>query len=147
MVTVGCSAMGGFPGVGGRDPASGQWWGSCTSGCLKSLVNGHFSLSLPLPCLSPSSFISAGTGPALHSTPPLDSCVHSQSRLTVCSSVHGIFQIRTLEPVAISFRESSQLEGQTHVSCISCIGRQVLYQLSHRGSPHPLPLSLPQIFP
>ena len=49
----GCSAVGGFPGVGGRGPASGQWWGSWTSGCLKSLetpalkslVNGHFSLS------------------------------------------------------------------------------------------------------
>ena len=45
--------MGGFPGVGSRGPASGQWWGSWTSGCLKSLetpalkslVNGHFSLS------------------------------------------------------------------------------------------------------
>ena len=52
------------------------------------------SRSLLFPCLSPSSFISAGTGPALHSTPPLDSCVHSQSCLTVCpgASCHFLLQ-------------------------------------------------------
>ena len=41
------------------------------------------------------------------------------------SSVHGIFQARILEWVAISSsRGSSQLRDQTHVSCI---GRQILY--------------------
>ena len=36
------------------------------------------------------------------------------------SSVHGIFQARILEHVAISFsRGSSQPRGQTHVSCIA----------------------------
>ena len=30
---------------------------------------------------------------------------------------------------------SSKPRGQTHVSYISCIGRQILYQLSHKGSP------------
>ena len=41
------------------------------------------------------------------------------------SSVHGIFQARILEWVAISSsRGSSQLRDQTHVSCI---GRQTLY--------------------
>ena len=50
-------------------------------------------------------------------------CMHAQSCLTLCDptdcsppgpSVHGIFQARTLEWVAISFpRESSQLRDQT----------------------------------
>ena len=41
------------------------------------------------------------------------------------SSVHGIFQARTLEWVAISStRGSSQPRNRT---CISCIGRQILY--------------------
>ena len=45
------------------------------------------------------------------------------------SSVHGILQVRILEQVAVSFsRGSSRPRDQTH---ISCIGRQVLYHLSH----------------
>ena len=41
------------------------------------------------------------------------------------SSVHGIFQARILEWLAISFsRESSQPRDPT---CISCIGRWILY--------------------
>ena len=41
------------------------------------------------------------------------------------SSVHGIFQARILEWVAISFsRVSSRPRNQT---CITCIGRQILY--------------------
>ena len=51
---------------------------------------------------------------------------------TVCSppgsSVHGIFQARILEWVAISFsRGSSWLRDQTGVSCVSCVGRWILY--------------------
>ena len=43
------------------------------------------------------------------------------------SSIHGIFQARILELVAISsFRRSSQSRDQTHVSCVSCISRQIL---------------------
>ena len=42
-------------------------------------------------------------------------------------SVHGIFQARILEWVAISFsRGSSRLRDQTHVSCM---GRRILYNL------------------
>jgi len=49
------------------------------------------------------------------------------------SSVHGIFQQRVLEWVDISSsRGSSQPKDQTH---ISYIGRQILYHLSHLGSP------------
>ena len=59
------------------------------------------------------------------------------------SSVHGILQARILEWVVISFsRGSSQHRDQTWVSCIAgsllhC--RQMLYLLSHQGSPKSLP--------
>ena len=44
------------------------------------------------------------------------------------SSVHGILQARILEWVAISSsRGSSQLRDPTCVSCMSCIGRHILY--------------------
>ena len=46
----------------------------------------------------------------------------------VGSTVHGIFQARMMEWVAISSsRESSWPRDQTHVSCIPCVGRQILY--------------------
>ena len=64
-------------------------------------------------------------------------CVCAQSYLTVCdpmdyspqnSSVHGIFQARILEQVVISSsRGSSTPKDPTHLSCDSCIGRQILY--------------------
>ena len=74
-------------------------------------------------------------------------CVKSlQLSLTFCdpldysppvSSVHGIFQARIPEWVAISSsRGSSQPKDQTHVSYVSCIGRQLLYYYHHLGSPH-----------
>ena len=44
------------------------------------------------------------------------------------SSVFGILQARILERVAIPFSRASSLpRDQTHISYISCIGRQVLY--------------------
>ena len=43
------------------------------------------------------------------------------------SSVHGIFQARIREMAAIFyFRGSSQPTDQTHISCVSGIGRQIL---------------------
>ena len=51
------------------------------------------------------------------------------------SSVCGILQARRLDWVAISSsRGSSWPRDQTCVSCLSCIGRQILYQLCHLGS-------------
>ena len=48
------------------------------------------------------------------------------------SSVHEIFQARILVWVAISsFRESSWPRDWTHILCISCIDRWVLYHLCH----------------
>ena len=44
------------------------------------------------------------------------------------SSVHGMLQARILEWVAVSYsRGPSAPRGWTHVSCVSCIGRQILY--------------------
>ena len=48
-------------------------------------------------------------------------------------TVHGILQARILERAAIPFSSASSLPRDwTQVSCIS---RQILYQLSHKGSP------------
>ena len=51
------------------------------------------------------------------------------------SSVHGILQAGILEWVAISFsRGSSRPRGQTRDSCVSCIGGQILYDLTTNAS-------------
>ena len=76
-------------------------------------------------------------------------CVHAQSLSRVwllcspmdCSSpgssVHEIFQARTLEWVAISFyRGSSQPRDGTRVSCVSYIGRQILYHWATWEAPY-----------
>ena len=45
------------------------------------------------------------------------------------SSVRGIFQARVQAWVAISYsRGSSRPRDQTCISCVSCIGRRILYQ-------------------
>ena len=52
------------------------------------------------------------------------------------SSVHGIFQARMLEQVAISCsRGSSQPRDQTWDSHISCIDRRILYHWATREAP------------
>ena len=68
-----------------------------------------------------------------------------QSRLTFCdsmdcslpvSSVHGIFQAIILEWVAICCsRESSQPKDWTLISCVSCIGKQILYHCTTWEAP------------
>ena len=65
------------------------------------------------------------------------SFMHVQSCLTLCdpvdcsppgSSLHGIFQARILEQVVISYSKGPfQPRDQIHVSCISCIDRQILF--------------------
>ena len=51
-------------------------------------------------------------------------------------SVHGIFQANILEWVAIFFcRGSSWPRGQTHISCVSCIGRQIFFTTEPPGKP------------
>ena len=75
----------------------------------------------------------------------------AQSCLTRCDHmdcsppgppVHGIFWARILGWVAISFSRGSWSSNWTHVSHISCIGKQILCQLCHLGSPE-TPLCLP----
>ena len=70
----------------------------------------------------------------------IHACMHAKS-LQLCpalcnpmeyspprSSVHGILQARILEWVAMpSSRGSFSPRDQIHVSCVSCIGRWVLY--------------------
>ena len=52
------------------------------------------------------------------------------------SSVHGIFQARILQWLAIPFsRRSSQPRDQIHISCIFCLGRWILYQCSTWEAP------------
>ena len=72
-------------------------------------------------------------------------CRQSLSHVRFCNpldcsplgfSVPGVFQVGTLEQVAIPLsRGSSQPRDQTHVSCVSCC-RRILYLLSYWGSPH-----------
>ena len=51
-------------------------------------------------------------------------------------SVHGILQARTLEWVTTpSSRGSSRPRVQTCVSCVSCVGRRVLYHQCHQDAP------------
>ena len=67
-------------------------------------------------------------------------CSGAQSGPAVCDpmddslpgcSVHGIFQARILEWVAMSyFRASSRSTDRTRISCVSCNGRQILYHLA-----------------
>ena len=73
-------------------------------------------------------------------------CVHSVRQLCLTlydpmdcsppgSSVHGIFQAIILEWIAISFSRGTSLSrDQTHVSYVSCIGRQFPYHWRHLGN-------------
>ena len=80
-----------------------------------------------------------GSNPSLNGV-CVCACSAAQSYLTFCnpmdysspfSSVHGISQARILEWVAIpSSRGSSQPWDWTQVSCVSCIGRWILYHSS-----------------
>ena len=71
-------------------------------------------------------------------------CTRASSRVWLCdarncsplgSSVCGIFQVRILECVVISYSKgSSQPRNRTHVSCI---GRQILYHWATWEAPQP----------
>ena len=80
-------------------------------------------------CLYPSLQTANVLGKELHSL--IESCPTFCSH-TACSpagsSVHGLFQARILEQVAISYsRGSSRPTDRTRVSCSSCIGRWIVY--------------------
>ena len=55
-------------------------------------------------------------------------CVCGRSVAQSCLTLHGLFQARILEQVAISFSRGSFLpRDQTRVSCVSCMGWQILH--------------------
>ena len=82
-----------------------------------------YSIRLWLVCVLSCSVMSDSLGYYMACSPP-------------GSSDHGIFQARILEWGAISScMGSSLLKDQTHVSWVSCIGRQILHQECHLGSP------------
>ena len=102
-----------------------------------------------LPCPSPGDLPDPGMEPTSLGSPALAGGFFTtnttydyesevaQSCLTLCdpmdcslqgSSIHGIFQARILEWVAISSsRGYSRPRDRTHISCVSCNGRQFLY--------------------
>ena len=63
------------------------------------------------------------------------------------SSVDGIFPAKILDQVAISYsRVFSRPKDQTiHVSCVSCIGRGILYHWA-TWEAHPMPIDLPYLY-
>ena len=75
------------------------------------------------------------------STSLVIACMHDKS-LQLCPTlirfpIHGILQARILEWVAMtSSRYSSPPRDQTHISCVSYIGRWVLYHSRHLGPLH-----------
>ena len=85
----------------------------------------------------------------------LCACSVAQSYLTLCDpldcstpgfSVHGILQARILAWIAMpSSRGSSRVRDRTCVSCISSVGRQVLYHCATWEAP--LPASFPSVYP
>ena len=55
------------------------------------------------------------------------------------SSVHGLFQARILEWVAVSFSRESSPPRDGDISCVASIGRQILYHFCHLDSSKALP--------
>ena len=93
--------------LSGKDPDAGKDWGQKKKGATEDEM---VSRSIVSDSLRPSGLWLPG------------------------SCVHGILQARILEWAAISFcRGSPQHRARTTVSYISCIGRQVLYPLSHEA--------------
>ena len=92
-----------------------------------SQCHGFLPLSVPLPSAFIVSYV----------------CVRAQSCITLCSfmgysppgsSIQGIFQARILGLVAI-FMGFSQPRDRNCVSCISCIGRWILYHCATWEAP------------
>ena len=111
---------------------------SCNLGLASLLKAGSVPTSYPLlHCLFLFSFLSHSIVGSHSRKGCMCMCSVAQSCLTLCnptgysppgSSVHGILQARILNCAAISSsRESSQRRDRTCTSCVSCIGRQILY--------------------
>ena len=117
---------------------------------LLSSLSAHLTLALqgPVqPALALVTFLSQSS----YLTHCLDlQDLHLHARLYLCdtmkcspqgSPVHGISQARILEQVAISYSKGpSRPRDQTPASCISCMGRQILYHSSARLQAPEFPL-------
>ena len=111
-------------------------WQTVAQAALFLALSSWIGTSLPLRLLPPPS-VTDRYVVLLHGC--------AQSHPTLCdpmdyslsgSSVHGILQVRILEWVAmLSSRGSSRPRDQTHVFCISCIGRWIPHHLSHCALP------------
>ena len=67
---------------------------------------------------------------------PYMSCLTPCFHALQPTRLHGVFQARILEQIAISYsRGASQPSDRTRMSCIFCIGRQILYLQCHLRSP------------
>ena len=119
------------------EPQDMQVWSLSWKGPLEEEMATHSSILagiIPRPkervvCVPQCRKESAATQ---HAHTPDTLSVHAQSCLILCNPMHysppGIFQARILEWVAISYsRQSFWPKDQTHVSCISCAGRRILY--------------------
>ena len=104
------------------DPIDGSPPGSPVPGILQARTLEWVAISFSKACMHAKS---------LQSCPTL---CHPMDSSPPGSPVHRTLQARILEWVAISSsKDSSQPRGQTHVSSVSCIGRQILYHLNHQG--------------
>ena len=106
---------------------SSKYWSSCNSNTAAVIWYNYLENSLAVAYNITNNMIALCV--RAHSV--------AQSCLTLCdpmdcsspgSSIHGIFQSKILEWVAISYsRGSSPPRDRIHVSCISCTGRWILY--------------------
>ena len=102
-------------------------------------LNTKFSMTLLISLVMIRRQLRLGALAPMHAK-PLQSCPTVWDPLDCTlpvSSVHGISQARMLEGVAISSsRGSARHWGQTRVSCVSSIGRQILYCWTTEEVPH-----------
>ena len=94
-------------------------------------INSHYNIYSQYNSIVilPSLLYGAGAQLSLAPCDPLDCSLPG-------SSVHGILQARTLEQVAISYsRGSSRPRDRTLISCVSCIGRLILYHCTTWEAP------------
>ena len=104
-----------------------SWWHILCSRCFGFIVTSLWASSMHFGVFTKFHIVLSTSA----------ACVHAQSYPTLgdpmdcsplSSSVHGISQARMLEWVAISSsRGSSPPRDPTHISCVSCIGRWILY--------------------
>ena len=104
-------------------------WGMCLEEYLILKSRGNVSAAP----LSPATSQSGSTSNCV--------CGQSQPCPTLCcpmdcvlpsSSLHGVFQARILEWVATFTPGDLPDSDWTHISCVSCIGRRILYHCSIR---------------